>query len=234
MLHQSYPGKTRSHNSPACCPYWDSSEPGSDIPIPPGWGTRPCPRSSPLPEIIWDPHTQFPQSLGTIPSPKPGVRDRVGKNRWPCQALALADAEGGSGATLWGGASKLRPGWRELKELQEERQPGSQEGRGAHSSPGNLPWIVQMPSLGLWDSPRDEGQERVWQGELREEKGAMSKISSALEPPSKKDPRALSFLHLCVWYSVFNYRIGNYRESNEGKVTISAFPRRLGRSHKES
>lgn len=31
------------------------------------------------------------------------------------------------------------PGWRLLKELQEERQVrGTQEGRGAHSSPGNL------------------------------------------------------------------------------------------------
>lgn len=67
ILHQSYPGKTCSHNSPACCPYWDSSEPGSDIPIPPGWGTRPCPRSSPLPEITGDSPHSVPPKLRDSP-----------------------------------------------------------------------------------------------------------------------------------------------------------------------
>lgn len=41
---------------------------------------------------------------------------------------------------------------------------------------------MQKPLFGLWDSPRDEGQERGWQGELREEKGAVSKSSSARGP----------------------------------------------------
>lgn len=41
---------------------------------------------------------------------------------------------------------------------------------------------MQMPSPGLWEPPQDEGQERGWQGELKEEKGAVSEASSALGP----------------------------------------------------
>lgn len=47
--------------------------------------------------------------------------------------------QAGGGITLWAGASRLSVLGRDCKELREERQTrGTQEGRGAQSSPGNL------------------------------------------------------------------------------------------------
>lgn len=87
------------------------------------------------------------------------------------------------GAILWARASTASALGEDRQKSPSKRQmAGTQEGRGAHSSPGNLPRTMQMPSPGLWEPPQDEGQERGWQGELKEEKGAVSEASSALGP----------------------------------------------------
>lgn len=76
-----------------------------------------------------------------------------------------------------------------------------------------------MPSPGLWGPPREEGQERGWQGELREEKGAVSKTSSTLGLPSKKGPgHSLSCPRMFDVQCSTTEQVTNYRDSNEEKA----------------
>lgn len=64
------------------------------------------------------------------------------------------DGEGGTGATLWEGASRWCPGWREVKELQEEadmRVSVRQRGppltwESAVNSADAIAWSLGLPS----------------------------------------------------------------------------------------
>lgn len=175
--------------------------------------------------IAWNntrsPHSVLPKSRDS-PTARTWSQGRrwlqtyrmLGKKRWPRQALV----DRWEWSYSVGRDIKSQcPGEDRWKSSRKRQMWGTQEGRGAHSSPGNLPRTVQMPSPGLWDPPRDEGQERGWQGELREEKGAVSEASSALGLPSKKGPGAPSFLYQHAQCSVFNYRTENYREWKKEK-----------------
>lgn len=108
----------------------------------------------------------------------------------------------GVGAILWARASTASALGEDRQKSPSKRQmAGTQEGRGAHSSPGNLPRTMQMPSPGLWEPPQDEGQERGWQGELKEEKGAVSEASSALGPPRRRAQGTLFPVPECLMFN---------------------------------
>ena len=138
------------------------------------------------------------------------------------------------GYSVGPGFSSQCLGRRPPGEPQQEADGRDSGGQGAHSSPGNLPRTMQMPSPGLWEPPHDEGQEHGWQGELKEEKGAVSEASSALGPPRRRAQGTL-FPALVCRCSMRNYRTDNYRGCKKASISC-VFPRLLflSRRNKES